>query len=302
MNYKIFDIPNGKVDVILDTDAYNEIDDQYAIAYMIKKSDKFNVKAICAAPFSNSKTPDVREGMIKSYNEIHNLLTLCGNDSLKEIIYKGSESYMTDENTPVDSDSSRLMADISDNYSPNNPLYIIAIGAITNVASAILMNPKMIHNCVVVWLGGHGIHYPLSASEFNMRQDIAAARVVMSSSIPLILLPCKGVVDRISTTKQELEHWLLGKNALCDYLYKHTVDEAESYALGKPWSRVIWDISAVIWFFNENEKCMKERIIPSPLPEYDRNYSFDMLNHNIKYIYDVNRDVIFEDLFNTLGE
>ena len=45
--------PKGKVDVILDTDAYNEIDDQFAIGYMLKKTEKFNVRGICAAPFTN---------------------------------------------------------------------------------------------------------------------------------------------------------------------------------------------------------------------------------------------------------
>ena len=34
--------PRGKIDVVLDTDAYNEIDDQYTIAYLLKSSDKLN--------------------------------------------------------------------------------------------------------------------------------------------------------------------------------------------------------------------------------------------------------------------
>ena len=35
-------VPDGKIDVVLDTDAYNEIDDQYTIAYLLKSSDKLN--------------------------------------------------------------------------------------------------------------------------------------------------------------------------------------------------------------------------------------------------------------------
>lgn len=295
-------VPKGKIDVILDTDAYNEIDDQYAISYMLSKCDKFNVKAICAAPFSNSKTPNVCEGMIKSFNEIHNLLNLMDKSVMKDIVYKGSEKYLPDEITHVESESAELMSRMCEKYTPENPLYIVAIGAITNVASAIIKNPKMIDNCVVVWLGGHATHYPLGANEFNMRQDIAAARVVFGCGIPLILLPCKGVVDKLSTSKYELEHWLCGKNELCDYLYKHTVEEAESYAKGKPWTRVIWDVSAVAWFFNDGYKFMKEKLIPSPIPEYDKHYAFDDNRHLIKYVYDVNRDAIFEDLFRTLSE
>ena len=43
--------PEGPVDVVLDTDTYNEIDDQYALAYLIKNDEKLKLKAIYAAPF-----------------------------------------------------------------------------------------------------------------------------------------------------------------------------------------------------------------------------------------------------------
>ena len=48
--------PAGKIDVVLDTDTYNEIDDQFALSYMVKSDDKLNVKAIYAAPFFNEKS------------------------------------------------------------------------------------------------------------------------------------------------------------------------------------------------------------------------------------------------------
>ena len=294
-------VPNRKIDVILDTDAYNEIDDQYAISYMLSKSDNFNIKAICAAPFFNSKVKTVSEGMLKSYDEILKLLDLSDKQHISEIVYKGSEDFLINESTPQISESSKIIASLSDNYSPETPLYIIAIGAITNVASAILMNPAIIENCVLVWLGGHATHIPMAASEFNMRQDIAASRIVFECGIPLVMLPCKGVVDRLTTSKYELEHWLSGKNKLCDYLYLNTVKEADSYAEGKPWTRVIWDISAVSWLLNTDGKFMKDKLIPSPIPEYDKQYAFDDRRHFIKYVYSINRDAIFEDLFNTLG-
>jgi inosine-uridine nucleoside N-ribohydrolase len=202
----------------------------------------------------------------------------------------------------VESDAAAFMANLAQAYSPEKPLYIIAIGAITNVASAILQNPQMKENCVVVWLGGHGTHIPLAASEFNMKQDIAAARVVFGCGIPLVQLPCVGVVDRFATSKYELQHWLQGKNALCDYLYENTVREAESYAAGKPWTRVIWDVTAVAWLLNTDEKFMKTRLIPSPIPEYDMHYAVNENRHFIRYVYQINRDALFEDLFRVLVE
>ena len=135
-----------------------------------------------------------------------------------------------------------------------------------------------------------------------MKQDIAAARVVFGCGIPLVQLPCAGVVDRFATSKYELQHWLQGKNALCDYLYENTVAEAESYAAGKPWTRVIWDVTAVAWFLNADEKFMKTRLIPSPIPESDMHYAVSENRHFIRYVYLIDRDALFADLFRVLGE
>ena len=43
--------PSSIVDVVIDTDMYNEIDDLYALAYLILSSDKLNLQGIFAAPF-----------------------------------------------------------------------------------------------------------------------------------------------------------------------------------------------------------------------------------------------------------
>lgn len=299
--FKNLTVPTGKIDVVLDTDAYNEIDDQFAICYMLKSAHKINVKGICAAPFLNRKSGSAADGMNKSYDEILKLLKLANKEKLKQIVLKGSETYLPNEATPVESEAASFMADLAERYSPEHPLYIVAIGAITNVASAILKNPNMKENCVVIWLGGHARHMPLAASEFNMKQDIAAARVIFGCGIPLVQLPCGGVVDRFATSRYELEHWLRGKNALSDYLCDNTIKEAESYAAGKPWTRVIWDVTAVAWLLNDGSKFMNDRLIPSPVPEYDKHYAFDENRHFIKCVYKVNRDALMEDLFRVLG-
>ena len=250
-------VPTARVDVVLDTDAYNEIDDQFAIAYMLKCSDRINVKGICAAPFYNSRAKSVADGMEQSYNEIVKLLNLM---QTNVDVYRGSTDYLADENTPVISDAAKLMAELARRYSPEHPLYIVAIGAITNVASAFLLNPEMKENVVVVWLGGHALHYH-DTIEFNMRQDVAAARVVYNSGIPYVQLPCVGVVSDFTISKQELEYWFMGKNPVSDYLAKNAIEEAESYASGRNWTRVIWDVVAVAYLLNEGDRFMLSRKI-----------------------------------------
>ena len=294
--------PKNKIDVILDTDTFNEADDQVALAYMLKCEDKLNIKGITAAPYSGpGKVDTPKEGVINSYNEILHILKLTKREDMKDVVFMGAENYLPDENTPVESDAAEFMAKLSDSYSPDNPLYIVAIGAITNVASAILKNPRMKENCVVVWLGGHAFHYT-DTREFNMLQDVAAARVVFGCGVPLVQLPCHGVVSEFAVSQYELEHWLGGKSELCDYFIKKIVAKAESYAKGLPWAKPLWDVTAIGWLLNDNDQYMLSRIIPAPIPQYDNTYSNETHEHEITYVYKIKRNDLMGDLFKKLGE
>ena len=295
-------VPAGPIDVVLDTDAYNEIDDQFAISYLLKKPEKLQVRGICAAPFFNIKAESTLDGMEKSYQEILRLLPLTGRTELLENVYRGSDRYLPDENTPVDSPAARFMAELSRNYDAEHPLYIVAIGAITNVASALLLEPQMKERCVIVWLGGRAVHMPQGALEFNMKQDVAAARVVFGCGVPVVQLPCRGVVDRFHTTRYELEHWLKGKNALCDYLCDCTIYHMTEVMHKVLWSKPLWDVTAVAWLLNENDCFMESKLIPAPIPEYDLTYRFDDRRHLIRYIEWIDRDALYADLFATLSE
>lgn len=289
--------PKGKVDVVLDTDTYNEIDDQFALAYLIKSEDKLNLKAIYAAPFFNSKSFGPKDGMEKSYSEIFHILTLMGREDLKAHVYKGSKEYLFSEDIPVISEAAENLVQRAMEYTEENPLYVIAIGAITNIASALLLKPEIKERIVLIWLGGNADFWPHN-KEFNLYQDVAGARVVFGCGVPLVQLPCMGVVSAFTTSGPELEYHLRGKNKLCDYLIDVTTKEAIECS-GKPtWTRPIWDVTAVAWLLDGEfmYDCLKH----SPIPEYDNKYAFDVNRHFIKYVYHINRDELFMDLFQKL--
>ena len=288
-------VPAAPIDVVLDTDAYNEIDDQFAISYLLT-SEGLQTKALYAAPFFNSRSTSPADGMERSYEEIGKLLGLLERDVPT---YRGSTTYLPDEKTPVDSPAARHLAQLATAYSPEHPLYVVAIGAITNVASAILMEPLVARNTVVVWLGGHARHF-CDTAEFNMVQDIAAARVVFGCGVPLVQLPCAGVVSAFTVSRQELEHFLVGKSPLADYLAKNTIAEAESYAAGRNWTRVIWDVTAVAWLKNQGERFLLSRTVPTPLPTYDKQYEDVADAPPMRYVYYVHRDALMNDLFATI--
>lgn len=284
------------VDVVLDTDACNEIDDQFAIAYLLRSDDRLRTKAIYAAPYCNRHCASPKEGMENSFLEIQKVLQLL---KVTMPSFRGAERYMENERTPVISSAAQDLAERAMQYSPQTPLYVVAIGAITNIASAILLNPKITENIVVVWLGGHARHYH-DTLEFNMRQDIFASRVVMGSGAPFVQLPCMGVVSGFQVSGPELALWLGGKNALCDYLVQNTVATAESYAEGMAWSRVIWDVTAIAWLLNDQDCFMLSRIEPTWLCAYDKMYTINPNGTPMRYVYHIKRDELLRDMIEKL--
>src|SRR5690606_25278713 len=85
--------PNSKVRIVLDTDTFNEIDDQFAIVYALQSQDKLNVEAIYAAPFYNNRSSGPEDGMEKSYDEILRILKRI-NVSSEGYVYKGSRGFL----------------------------------------------------------------------------------------------------------------------------------------------------------------------------------------------------------------
>lgn len=289
--------PDRPVDVILDTDTFNEVDDQFALSYLLRSGDRLRTLGVCAAPFLNGKVATPGEGMEKSFEEIHRILPLVGT-ALP--VYRGSTRFLPDEKTPVESEAARFIAETAAAYSPENPLYVVAIGAVTNVASALLLDERVRENTVLVWLGGNAHHFVHNA-EFNLMQDVAAARVVFGCGVPLVQLPCAGVVDRFLITEAELTHCLQGKNPLCDFLVGRVKDEM-AHAAGTPWSRTIWDVTAVAWLLNDGDRFMSSSLEHSPIPEYDDRYAFDPRRHLIRYVREIHRDALATDLFKKLTE
>lgn len=291
--------PKGQIDVVLDTDTYNEVDDQYALAYLIGSSDQLNLKAIYAAPFDNHHSDGPEDGMERSYREIFRVLELLGRkEEYRASVFKGAVGFINDEYTPRMSEAAEHLISLSKNYTAEKPLYVVGIAACTNIASALMMDTTLKDRIFVVWLGGLGFDWHDNHS-FNAKQDVAAARVLLGSGAPVVLLPGRGVVDHFSTTGPELDYWLKGKNKFCDYIIRRTRQEAELVGGDRCWSRPISDVTAVAWLLNS--EFMLDRLEPSPVMEYDHLYAVDKRRHFIRYVYSINRDLLMYDLFMKLA-
>jgi purine nucleosidase len=287
--------PSGKIRMVLDTDTYNEVDDQFALAYALLSPDEVALEAVYAAPFKNKRSVSAGDGMEKSYQEILKLLKFMGRSG-EGFAFKGSDSYLQDVNEPLESDAARDLIKKALASSPEDPLYVVPVGCITNIASAILLEPDIIWNMVVVWLGGNGLDWP-HQREFNLAQDVLAAQVVLNSGVPLVVLPTRPVISHFHTTIPELRHYLEDRNELSDYLFDITFE----YSQGREaWSKVIWDVTGVAWLINP--AWVPTHLVHCPVLTDQVTYSKDLSRHFIRMAYSVNRDAIFRDLFKKLAE
>ncbi|MCY3741026.1 MAG: nucleoside hydrolase [Candidatus Poribacteria bacterium] len=285
--------PTGQVRMVLDTDTYNEIDDQFAVVHALLSPEHLNVEALYAAPFHNNRSANAEDGMEKSYDEILRLLDFL-NVPADGFVYRGSRAFLSDKETPVPSDAATDMIERALTASPEEPLYVVAVGAITNVASAILIAPEIIERIVIVWLGGNPLYWP-HTREFNLMQDLQSAQVVLDCGVPFVWLPARGVVSHLHTTVAEMERYVQGRGKVGDYLVEIFKDYASDHFA---WSKVIWDISATAYLINP--AWVPTEIVHSPILTEAVTWSFDNNRHLMRVASSVNRDAIFRDLFEKL--
>lgn len=296
---RMMQCPGHPVDVVIDTDTFNEVDDQFALSYLLRNQDRLRLQAIYAAPFLNEKAETPKIGMEKSYQEILKLLELAEVPEYKEKVYKGAEHFLENEKTPVVSEAAEDLVSRALAHSEEDPLYVIGIAAATNLASAILLKPEIRERMVVIWLGGSAFHCD-DMEEFNLAEDVLAARILFDSGVPLVQLPCWGVVESFAISRPELETYFLGKNPLADYLAGYAIEEVEEWAAGTAWAKVIWDVTAVAWLLNDGQRFMKERVVSCPEITGVSGYTFSKERHAMKYVYRIERDALMTDLIRKL--
>ncbi len=301
---ELYEVVNSmeKKKVILDTDMYNEIDDQFALTYLMNSLDTFEVEAITIAPFLHShysftNTKTIAEGIDKSYETTLKLLDMLDKSEYKSRVYKGATNYLKDSE-----DTNEAVEKIIEIAKRNEKTIILAIGAITNVALAIKKVPEIIKKIKVVWLGGNTF-LTKDNSEFNFRQDIKAVQTVFDSQVELAVIPCRNVASNLTTTIYELEHYLSKETELNKYLLyifrnckKSFVKEPKD-EIGS--SKTLWDISVIAYEINAD--WFKSEMISCPNVLDNGLYEQTTNRHNVIFVNDLYRNKIYQDFFIKLG-
>jgi purine nucleosidase len=245
--------------VIVDTDAKNEADDQYAIVHALL-SPTLDVRGIVPAHFGTARSATSQQD---SRAEVDLLLQLMGLEG-QVVVADGAERGIVDETTPAPSAGADLIVAESRLASPGDPLFVAFLGPLTDMATAILLDPEIVtRDVVVVWIGGmgHDVDWSYDGVEFNLRNDIAAANVVFGSGITIWQIPAT-VYTMVSVGYAELEERIGGTSRLADYLIEQLVEFNATHHPEPIESRSLGDSPAVSVILNPRGGV--SRTVPAP--------------------------------------
>lgn len=286
------DIPAAsRLRVLLDTDAKNEADDQYAITHHLL-TPMFDVRGIVATHFEQ-KAGYGGESMEKSYRELETLLALSQIDDVP--IARGCAHPLKDESDALDSEGTRMI--IREARRPGK-LYIAVMGAMTNVAAALNAAPDIAPNVVILWNGGGP--YPEGRAEFNVMQDPCAARAALKSAAEIWQTP-QDVYCALEVTLAELKRRVYPCGALGRYLYRQLVEENHAeynpgflLRTGENW--VLGDnTTAAVLLMNRWRGNWRMR--PAPVLRDDLTYADNPEGKPIRVYDSVDVRMTLEDLF-----
>ena len=281
--------------MVLDTDTANEIDDQFAVVHALLSQDRLQLEAIYATPFSREgRSP--ADGVAESEAELHRLLDRLNVDPADRVL-RGADAFLSDDRPTVQNPASDHLIRLA--MEPRDgPLWIAAIGALTNIASALNDAPEIAERIRIVWLGGQPQHYT-DAREFNLYQDPAAARTVFDSGAPLVHIPCYGAASHLLTTTAELDAYVKPQGAIGEYLSNIFRDHHEQYP-GR--SKEVWDLAATGYLINPS--WAPKLTLARPTLSHDMKWIMppdETLSAPFAEAHYVRRDPIFHDLFNKLS-
>lgn len=243
------------------------------------------------------------EGMELSYHEAVKVYGLLGADP-DGVIFRGSPRYLTAASEPVRSDAVDHLIERAMSHD-ERPLYVAAIGAVTNIASAILIEPRIIERIVVVWTSGYPSWSPLSnRPSLNLMQDLHASRLLFDCGVPLVYLPGFYIGAQLTVSLPDMERWVKGRGRIGDYLfqlYTHNPIHAQrgiTDQADRTW--VIWDLICLAWL--RDREWVPSRLTPAPSLGTDLHWEHPAGRHAMREGISIDRDEIFRDFYRKLEQ
>ena len=279
---------DARIPVVLSTDVGNEIDDQWAITYLLLQP-RFEVLGVMSVHAPSISAPAGQTSYRILVDVVENRLAMSTHPPLVE----GGSLPMQDAKTPRTSPAVRFLIETSRRFTRDNRLTVLMIGAATDVASAILTDPTIVDRVRVVQMG-----FPdeKGGEEFNIANDVHAVQAILDSKVPLVIGPGNVCRASLSLTLDQARAMLTTRGAIGAWLweeyqawYYRAVKPLRVDDFSKPW--VIWDDIALAYVLGMT----RQHTLPRPSMRDDMTFAPVNTDQTITWITDVDEERMWAD-------
>lgn len=296
-----FRVPETKrVRIIIDTDCKNEADDQYALVHHLL-TPMLDIRGIIAAHFETEWRRYGQPGTTvhASMAEVQKVLSLMHMEARCPVVL-GADHPLPDESTPVYSEGAKLIVEeaMKDDA---RPLYVALLGTATDLATALLMEPAIADRLTAIWIGGGA--YPAGEWEFNLAQDLHAANVLLSSTMPLWQVP-RDTYKQMNITLSELRYRVATQGEVGAYLFRQMAElndrlaDSPNFPHGESWC--LGD-QPTVGLLLEDRGRRNYKMQPAPRVAPDWRYIHQPGNRDIRVYHTLDVRMIMEDFYAKLA-
>ena len=288
-------LAQNRTPVLLSTDVGNEIDDQWAITYLLTNPD-FDVQGIISAHAPSLPDPSAHATYQVLVDVVERRLGMLMHPPLLE----GSSLPLADSKTPRPSDGLYYLLRAARRYSKENRLTVLTIGAATDVASALLSDPGLAERINVVAMGFKDLSKE-GGKEYNVQNDPRAWQIILNSHVPVVIGSGDVCREHLALSYEHaatligshgpVGAWLWAEYK--DWYFRH-VKPLRVDDFSKPW--VIWDIITLAYL----ESMTKQKIINRPVLGDDLSFEPGKGDPQITWITSVDSDRLWKDFLEKL--
>jgi len=285
----------SKIPVLLSTDIGNEVDDQWAVAYLLTNPD-FDVLAIVSAHAPSLPDPSAHYTfeILKEAVEVRLAM------STHPPLFEGSSQPLAERTLPRMNAGVDYIVQASKKFDSRNRLSVLTIGAATDVASAIIADPEIADRIRVVAMA---FTNSKSGNEYNVENDVKAWQVLLDSHVPLIIGSGDVCRNYLSLTFDEAKKLIASEGTVGAWLweeykqwYFRHVKPLRRDDFSKPW--IIWDIITLAYL----EGMATAESLPRPRLNADLSLSQGTPGETVQWITRVDSTRLWSDFIKKLND
>lgn len=301
--------------VLIDNDFSGDPDDLFQLVHQLL-SPSLQIRGVICSHLRPGDPWDLSEDTAQNALLVAgDVFARMGLESV-ELLVKGAARPLASRNAPYDNDASRAIIAEALRQDVDSPLFYLAGGGLTDLASAYLIEPRIAERIVLVWIGG-GEHDGLAAPpvgampiEYNLLIDVLAAQVLFGAPELEIWQIPRDVYRQCLVSDVELRRRVAATGALGRYLYDeiryvhspmrtHLAPVPESYALGD--SPLVL-LTALRSAFQPDSTSSRYVMKPTPQITADGAYRPMSGTRQMRVYTQVDVRLMFEDMFLKLAE